>query len=201
MSTTHRTLAAVAITAALLAGCKPEPTPAASTDMLDDLAAVPITTTEQHGYDRDAFRYAEVGDCNTRELARQRDLDAVDTIDGCRVSTGTLTDPYTGTVINFERSANPAVQVDHVVPMSYAWRNNLDPTRVVEFGNDLDNLLVVAADANQDKADQGPASWLPPNEAFHCDYAARFTTIVLDYQLTLPPDDKDALTGILTECE
>lgn len=93
------------------------------------------------------------------------------------------------------------MQVDHIVPMSYAWRNRLDPARAVEFGNDLDNLLVVEAEANQDKGDQGPSDWLPADDGFHCDYAEQFTTIVLEYQLTLPSNDKETLTDILTTCE
>lgn len=177
-----------------------EPTVNAESELSKRIASVSLTVEERAGYDRSSFQYAEVGECNARELARQRDLDDVRTSDGCKVTSGTLFDPYTGRTIEFERSEDPAAQVDHIVPMSYAWRNNLDPAQRVEFGNDLENLIVVDAGSNQDKGDQGPSSWLPPNEEFHCEYAERFSAIVLKYDLTLLRADKDALLSLLDAC-
>ena len=41
----------------------------------------------------------------------------------------------------------------------------------VRFANDPANLLAVQGQANQDKGDKEPAFVMPPNTAFHCQYA------------------------------
>jgi hypothetical protein len=80
-------------------------------------------------YDRDAFGdgWADAdGDCqDTRQEILIRELDGEQlTADGCDVATGTLNDLYTGTTIQFRRGQDTSadVQIDHVIPLAYAWR-------------------------------------------------------------------------------
>ena len=74
------------------------------------------------------------------------------------VATGTLHDPYTNTTIAFQRGAKvgESVQIDHIVPLAYAWDMGAfgwpDPERL-RFANDPANLLAVEGQANQDKGD------------------------------------------------
>jgi hypothetical protein len=104
-------------------------------------------------YDRDAFGdgWADLdGDCqDTRQEILIRDLvDEVLTADGCDVATGTLHDAYTGHTISFRRgqSTSDDVQIDHVIPLAYAWRSGAwqwtDAERKA-FSNDPANLRAV----------------------------------------------------------
>ena len=142
--------------------------------------------------------------CDTRDDILNRDL--VDktyvSIKRCpnAVATGTLHDPYTNTTIAFQRGAKvgEAVQIDHIVPLAYAWDmgayNWPFPERL-RFANDPANLLAVEGQANQDKGDSPPALWMPPNTAFACQYAMQFITVLRGYQL--PVDQASA--GVLRQ--
>ena len=78
-----------------------------------------------------------------------------------------------------DRSHNPAgLRVGHGA------RNWTDAMRV-RFANDPANLLAVSGQANQDKSDQGPVAWMPPNHAFWCQYAMQFIAVARGYELPL----------------
>ena len=176
------------------------PTVAPGVDVLAGVAEVPVRI---RGYD---YRRAAFGDawtddndapgghngCDTRDDILDRDL--VDktyvSISRCptAVATGTLHDPYTNETIALVRGnqTGAAVQIDHIVPLAYAWdqgaRNWTDDLRV-RFANDPANLLAVEGEANQDKGDKEPAVWMPPNTAFHCQYAMQFIAVLRGYGL------------------
>ena len=125
------------------------------------------------GYDRDSFGFRQTDDdgngCDVREDVLARDLTDVRYIAGsvsssdsgsgsgagCKVKSGVLSDPYTGTTIRFTRGVktSSAVQIDHVVALENAWRsgaNQWDRTKRYRFGNDMYNLLAVDGPANQE---------------------------------------------------
>ncbi|CKQ44099.1 membrane or exported protein [Mycobacterium tuberculosis] len=104
----------------------------------DVLAGIAVLPKRIHRYDyrRSAFGHpwddrndAPGGHngCDTRDDILDRDL--VDktyvSIKRCpnAVATGTLRDPYTNTTVAFQRGASvgQSVQIDHIVPLSYAW--------------------------------------------------------------------------------
>lgn len=169
----------------------------------DVLAGIVVVPQRQRGYD---YRRAAFGDawdddndaplgrngCDTRNDILDRDL--VDksyvSVKRCphAVATGVLHDPYTNETIAFVRGAQvgAAVQIDHIVPLAYAWdmgaRDWPDALRI-RFANDPANLIAVAGQANQDKSDQGPAGWMPPNHAFWCQYAMQFIAVARGYGL------------------
>lgn len=113
----------------------------------------------------------------------------------CKVTSGTLTDPYTGTVIAFTsgRNTSSAVQIDHVYPLSRAWDAGaaswtLD--RRTAFANDTAlNLLAVDGPTNNSKSDSGLDTWLPPNTAFSCEYATRYLNVADTYDLAVTAGD------------
>lgn len=123
---------------------------------------------------------------------------------GCVVTTGTLADPYTGAEIAFTKGerTSSAVQIDHVVPLSWAWQHGAstwsDDHRE-QLATDLNNQ---AADgtANESKSDQGPATWLPA-ASYSCTYVTRFAYVVHRYELTLDTADRDAITRVLDSCK
>lgn len=188
------------------------PTVQPGTDVLAGIAVLPV---RQHRYDylRSAFGDAWDDDndapmghngCDTRDDILNRDL--VDktyvSVKRCpdAVATGTLHNPYTNKTIAFQRGpkVGESVQIDHIVPLAYAWDMGAyawpGPERL-RFANDPANLLAVDGQANQDKGDAAPAQWMPPNAAFHCQYAMQFIAVLRGY--ALPVDQ--ASTGVLRQ--
>jgi Protein of unknown function (DUF1524) len=181
----------------------------------DVLAGIAVQPQRVHHYD---YRRAAFGDawdddngapgghngCDTRDDILDRDLfdKTYVSIKRCpnAVGTGTLHDPYTNTTIAFQRGAKigESVQIDHIVPLAYAWDMGAfawpDPERL-RFANDPANLLAVQGQANQDKGDLPPGQWMPPNKAFACQYAMQFIAVLRGYQL---PVDQ-ASVGVLRQ--
>jgi hypothetical protein len=124
---------------------------------------------------------------------------------GCLVLSGTLHDPYLGKTIAFVRGTNTssAVQIDHVVPLSDAWQKGAQQwttPRRTALANDLLNLLAVDGLSNQRKSDGDAATWLPPNKAYRCSYAARQIAVKAKYGLWVTGAERDALSRILAGC-
>lgn len=176
------------------------PTVAAGTDVLAGIPEIPVRA-RGNDYRRAAFGEAWDDDnsalgghngCDTRNDILNRDL--VDktyvAIKRCptAVATGTLHDPYINAVVAFVRGnqVGASVQIDHIVPLALAWdlgaRAWPDDLRL-RFANDPANLLAVQGQANQDKGDQEPAHWMPPNHAFWCQYAVAFVAVLRGYGL------------------
>lgn len=170
--------------------------------------------TASQGYDRAAFgpSWADTdrNGCDQRNDVLARDLTAVVYKPGtheCVVLAGVLDDVYTGHTIEFRRgeTSSMAVQIDHVVPLSWAWQHGADSwsaeTRE-RFATDFHNLQAVDGPTNASKSDRGPATWMPPAASYDCTYASRFAGVVSSYGLNLPNSDPDrsALTKTLTQC-
>jgi len=164
-------------------------------------------------YDRDAFGPAwadtDRNGCDTRNDVLRRDLTAVVTkpgTNGCVVLSGTLHDPYTGRTIAFERgsASSLAVQIDHRVPLAYAWRHGAaswTPKQRELFANDqVTNLVAVDGPANEEKSDSGPAEWMPANTGDTCSYAVSFVTVATKWHLSIATADERALARTLTTC-
>jgi hypothetical protein len=162
-------------------------------------------------YDRDAFGPAwadtDGNGCGQRDDVLVRDLTAVrSSSDGtCTVVAGHLQDAYTGRGIDFQRGArtSAAVQIDHLVPLSWAWRHGAwswsDRMRE-RLATDVDELQAVDGPTNQDKSDQGPATWLPPDAGYRCLYVTRFAFIVSRYGLGIDDADRTAVDRVLDAC-
>ncbi|MDT5304165.1 MAG: hypothetical protein QOG79_7786 [Mycobacterium sp.] len=193
------------------------PTVAPGVDVLAGIAEVPARI-RGHDYRRDAFGDTWTDDnpapgghngCDTRNDILERDL--VDTtyvsIKRCpnAVATGTLHDPYTNATVSFMRGnqVGAAVQIDHIVPLALAWdlgaRNWTDDMRL-RFANDPANLIAVDGPANQDKGDQEPATWMPPNAAFHCQYAVQFIAVLHGYGLPVDAPSAMVLRDAAATC-
>lgn len=161
------------------------------------------------GYDRDLFSdgWGSIGSCDTRNYILARDLKNITWRSSpyCTVATGTLTDPYTGKVINFVRGVGTsnAVQIDHVVAVSDAWQKGaqkLTSTQRYNFYNDPLNLIAVDGPTNGQKSDSDAASWLPPRRAFWCPYVARQIAVKYKYKLWVTRAEHDAMAKVLKTC-
>ncbi|GAA2275207.1 HNH endonuclease family protein [Nonomuraea roseoviolacea subsp. roseoviolacea] len=140
--------------------------------------------------------------CRTRDDLLARDGQNVRYRKGsrCVVVAMRLADPYTGKAIAWRKSAADEVQVDHVVPLAYAWRMaaaRWPMSKRLNFANDPLNLLPVDGAANEQKDASGPASWLPPRRRVRCAYVTRFAQVAVKYDVPVTPADKRTM---LAQC-
>ena len=155
-------------------------------------------------YDRDSYDYpADTdGDCvNTRHevLASQSAAEPQMSGDGCYVSEGSWTDPYSGYVYTNPRD----LQIDHVVPLYNAHRSGASAwtaERRAEFANYAGNLLAVAGDLNQEKGSDGPDEWRPPNRDYWCEYAGVYAQVKADWGLTVTAEELRAIREMAATC-
>ncbi len=147
--------------------------------------------------------------CDTRNDILNRDLIETTAVALKRcpqaVATGILRDPYTNDTVAFVRGnqVGASVQIDHIVPLAYAWDMGArDWTEAMRsrFANDPANLLAVAGNANQDKGDQPPGAWMPPNTAFWCQYAVAFIEVVRGYRLAVDEASAQQLRAATQTC-
>jgi hypothetical protein len=193
------------------------PTVAAGTDVLAGISEIPVRV-RGNDYRRAAFGEAWDDDnsapgghngCDTRNDILNRDLadKTYVAIKRCptAVATGTLHDPYTNADVAFVRGnqVGASVQIDHIVPLALAWdlgaRDWPDDIRL-RFANDPANLLAVQGQANQDKGDQEPAHWMPPNHAFWCQYAMQFIEVLRGYGLPVDAPSAPVLREAAGTC-
>jgi hypothetical protein len=185
----------------------------------------PAPGAKAPSYEREAFLpggWADLdGDgCYTRNEILARDLadvtyvvDTADTADtvgaadavndkDCKVATGLLTDPYTGSTVEFDRAeSTQTVQIDHIISLAQAWRAGAwqwTKDQRKAFANDPAELLAVSGAANQAKSDSGPADWLPSIN--QCGYGAAYANLAARYQLGIAATDREALRTLLKSC-
>ncbi|MEV1246489.1 HNH endonuclease family protein [Nonomuraea sp. NPDC052129] len=141
------------------------------------------------------------GRCDAREVVLARDGRHVRRNAACHPVKGVWYSPYDGKRLKSER----LVDVDHVVPLAYAWRSGASKwsqARRRAFANDLTRpeLVVVSHSANIAKGGQGPQSWRPPRRAYWCRYATSWITVKHHYRLLVTRKEKVALLNMLRTC-
>jgi hypothetical protein len=156
-------------------------------------------TSSGNDYVRSKFgpSWPSINGCDMRNGTLTRDLTDVTYNDSkkCIVNTGVLNDPYSGEKINFQRGASTSskVQIDHVIPLSYAWKmgaRGWTDTQRRNFANDPLNLMAVKGSVNGSKSDSGPAEWMPPKPSIHCSYSVRFAQVAQKYNLPIQTVDR-----------
>jgi hypothetical protein len=160
------------------------------------------------GYSRSAFSHWRDPDrngCDARNDTLKRDLTNVvfkaDT-DDCKVVSGELKDPYSGTTIQFILGKSD-VDIDHVVALSHAWQVGAfqwSDAKRLEFANDPMNLLAVSARLNRQKGDGDAATWLPPAKSYRCAYVSRQVVVKVKYGLWVTSPEKAAIQRVLQSC-
>ncbi|SDK00399.1 Protein of unknown function [Nonomuraea maritima] len=157
-----------------------------------------------NGYSRERFqpRWApHKGSCNTRETVLARDARKVRKNADCHPVEGLWYSPYDGKWFKSVKD----LDVDHVVPLSYAWRSGAkrwSEARRRAFANDLTRpeLVTVSHSANMAKGGKGPQSWRPQRRAHWCRYAVSWITVKHHYRLFVTPKEKVALLNMLRTC-
>lgn len=173
------------------------------------LEALPTKGPEStSGYERNEFGTpwldVDRNGCDTRNDILARDLTGDVLLGKCRVTSGTLADPYKGTTIHFIRgpATSPLVQIDHVVSLPNAWQTgaqHLTFAQRISLANDPLNLLAVDGMANAQKANADAAGWLPV-EPFRCEYVARQISVKATYGLWVTAEERAAMESVLRGC-
>jgi hypothetical protein len=68
------------------------------------------------------------------------------------------------------------------------------------FANDPANLVAVDGQVNRDKGDKEPATWMPPNTAFRCQYAMQFIAVLRGYALPVDAPSATVLRDAAATC-
>lgn len=194
----------------------PTPTPTASAKpkkrtALALLEKLPVKGfASQSGYDREddfgpSWFDVDGNGCDTRNDILRRDFEKITREDWCLVYKGVIDDPYTGETINFTRGrgTSNAVQVDHIVALSNAWKTGakkLSYEMRVAFANDPLNLVAVDGPTNSSKGDDSADWWLPPRRKVWCWYVSRQVSVKAAYKLWVTPDEKVAMREVLETC-
>ena len=145
--------------------------------------------------------------CDTRNDVLARTLDHVEYRPGtgdCVVVAGSLADPYSGELVQFQKANARAVQIDHVIPLAAAWdlgAHAWPAESRQRFANDVAiNLLAVNGPDNQRKGDSTPGDWLPGNLAYRCFYAGKYLSAAIVYELPITDADDAALRAVAARC-
>ena len=104
----------------------------------------------------------------------------------CKVLSGVLHDPYSGTDIDF--TGGSSVEIDHIYPLARAWNAGAWQWPLPEreaYANDMQELLAVSGPLNVAKGDAGLDRWLPPNQGFRCEYVTLYLGIAAKYDLPI----------------
>jgi hypothetical protein len=92
------------------------------------------------------------------------------------------------------------------VPLAQAWDSGAagwDAAQRQAYANDLDDarhLVAVTARSNRQKADQDPATWLPPHPQARCRYATEWVSVKRRWQLSVDPAEKTVLIESAGNC-
>lgn len=168
------------------------------------------------GYDREQFGQRWSDDvsvaggrngCDTRNDVLRRDLEGLRVesgTQGCVALSGTLTEPYTGQVLPFQRGEDSGSQihVDHLVSLGNAWgtgAQDLSPQQRQDLANDPLNLWAVDGRQNQSKGDAAADEWLPEDVLARCRLVAHQVAVKARYGLWVTPPERDAMTRVLDE--
>ncbi|WP_201774761.1 GmrSD restriction endonuclease domain-containing protein [Demequina salsinemoris] len=159
------------------------------------------------GYSRDQFGSGWIdvdsNGCDTRNDMLRLRLTDKEMSGSCKVLSGTLDDPYTGTAIVFEYGGASEVDIDHMVALSDAWQKGAQKWKFakrVAFANDPLNLEPVEAAANRQKGDADAATWLPSNKSYRCEYVARQIAVKAKYGVWVTQAEQDAMLDVLESC-
>lgn len=160
------------------------------------------------GYSRSAFSHWRDPDrngCDARNDILKRDLINLvfkEDTDECKVVSGVLNDPFSGSPIEFTFGKSD-VDIDHVVALSHAWQVGAfqwSDAKRLEFANDPTNLLAVSARLNRQKGDADAATWLPPAKSYRCAYVSRQVVVKVKYGLWITSAEKAAIERVLASC-
>ncbi|MEV7129635.1 HNH endonuclease family protein [Streptomyces sp. NPDC093260] len=172
----------------------------------DAFDQLPLRAEDRTGYERTKFKHwidADKDGCNTRAEALKAEA-VIPPEQGprCALSGGEWYSPYDDRYISGPRG----LDIDHLVPLAEAWDSGADAWSAAEreaYANDLGDaraLIAVSAASNRSKADQDPATWLPPAAGYRCQYVTDWIADKTRWGLTVDATEHDVLADQLSRC-
>ena len=171
------------------------------------LASLQMSAEHDSGYEREYFKHwvdADGDGCDTRKevlLAEALQMPSVGA--SCGLDDGYWISRYDELI---EEGSGSGFDVDHLVPLKEAWESGAhDWTAEMRelYANDLAHenaLIAVSASSNRSKGARDPHTWLPPDIAQHCWYAAAWIEVKAIWNLTVDSAEKATLEVILASC-
>ncbi|WP_121702128.1 HNH endonuclease family protein [Streptomyces sp. E5N298] len=170
------------------------------------LDSLPVNDETRDGYQRSAFKHwvdADKDGCNTRaEVLLEEAVEAPEINGRCTLTGGIWYSPYDDTYIQGARGSD----IDHRVPLAEAQDSGAGEWTAAEreaYANDLGDprsLIAVTARSNRSKADQDPATWMPPSEANRCEYFTYWVVVKGRWRMAIDPAEQQALLALADEC-
>ncbi|WP_409477371.1 DUF1524 domain-containing protein [Pseudobdellovibrio sp. HCB154] len=146
------------------------------------------------------------GDCfNTRNkvLVRENTGTIVLKEDNkCSVAHGEWLDPYSGITMT---DAQAEIQIDHMVPLREAYVSGAYKWTFKErclYGNYLgykNHLVAAYGEENNEKSAKTPEDYMPPNQAYRCEYLKDWLKIKSFWGLSLVPEEMKAIKELVAE--
>ncbi|MFE1348775.1 HNH endonuclease family protein [Streptomyces sp. NPDC058757] len=162
---------------------------------------IPVADESRTGYTRDKFRHWNSGldpadGCNTRnEVLLAEAAEAPSVAPGCKLSEGEWLSYY-----DEQEVTDPGkLDIDHMVPLAEAWDSGAsawDAKRREAYANDQGaaaSLVAVTARSNRQKADQDPATWMPPAPSATCRYLGEWVATKLRWGLSADQAEIDTI--------
>jgi 5-methylcytosine-specific restriction endonuclease McrA len=131
----------------------------------------------------------------------------------CTVTYGKWYDEYSGNTYEGNPFGGDGIdndiEIDHIVPLHYVNNHGgaqWSDSKKRRYGSSIEGMhnnlyIAVSKKTNNDKGDKGPTKWMPPNQSYKCQYLTKWHDIVLDWQISLDPDDYDYIKTNLTLCK
>lgn len=119
----------------------------------------------------------------------------------CTVEGGEWNDPYTANTYFLAKD----IEIDHLVALKNAYMTGAhewDFKKRCLYANYLGNkfhLLSVNSTANRLKSDHTPSGYIPPNEAYTCQYIKQWLHVKLIWSLRLTPKEVVAINQITSD--
>lgn len=167
------------------------------------LQALPVQPeTNATTYNRDYFGDWVDDDrdgCNTRKEVLQAESATPIT---CSLRGGSWTSEYDRVRTSTARSFD----IDHMVPLKEAWVSGAaawSAQTLRAFANDLGyehSLIAVSASSNRQKSDRDPASWMPSNIGFACQYLGRWVAVKYRWSLAVDSLEHSVLVAGIEAC-
>lgn len=166
---------------------------------LDKLDKLSVGDAQIVDYKRSEWKHWTGSPCNTRETVLKNSGKDVKNDKDCRALSGTWVEPYDNKTVTDASQ----LDIDHVIPLGYAATHggqSWSPAKKEQFANDLTQLLATDAGENRSKSDKGPGKYMPPNKAYHCEYAKIWVNTASKYNITIEENDKVKLKAALQKC-
>jgi hypothetical protein len=170
------------------------------------VAELPVGEENRTGYERDLFPHwidEDRDGCNTRKEVLIAEATTAPVVGPrCTIVGGQWYSYYDDATWSVQTD----LDIDHMVPLAEAWDSGASGWTTAQrraYANDLGDersLVAVTDNENQAKADQDPATWLPPYEPARCRYISEWVTVKLRWRLTVDTAEKATLTTWAENC-